>query len=360
MSVLARSITLAARCDVILLGTGGVGTALLGLLATPAAAGIRLIGVANSRQQILRAQGLPTASAAAALGQQPAHRNEDALFAGLANSDAARRVIVDATASAAVAARHATWLAAGIDVVTANKCAVDGTAQSWTALHQAAQAGCASYGDAATVGAGLPVLATLRRLRACGDPILAIEGVFSGSLSWLFNEFDGRRSFSTLLAEAHELGFTEPDPRVDLDGVDVLRKLLILARAAGQALQAGAVEQQRLLPGSLRELSPGEFLRRSRELDAPMEALRAAAAAQGKSLRFLARFDADGPARIGLRAVPPTHPAARLCGADNLFALSTRRYRAQPLVIQGPGAGVDVTAQALLGDILAVSPAGRG
>ena len=178
--------------------------------------------------------------------------------------------------------------------------------------------------------------------------------MFSGSLSWLFNQYDGTRPFSALLREARAWGYTEPDPRVDLGGADVARKLVILARAAGHAIEVDEVAVESLVPKALRDVEVETFVRRADELDAAIEARHAEAQAQGRLLRHLAALDEDGHARVGVFAVPRDHPAARLGGTDNLFALTTQRYRSRPLVIQGPGAGAEVTAQALLGDVLSV------
>jgi homoserine dehydrogenase len=335
-----------------MLGIGGVGTALLRQLATPAAAGLRLVALADSRHQLVHPDGLAPAQAASRLAEMAQPNEGEGWRRALDDSGARRRVIVDATASDEVAARHAAWLAAGYHVVSANKAALGGSGRAWSAV-QRMRGRDASYGDAATVGAGLPVLSTLRRLRECGDNVLAIEGVFSGSLSWLFNRFDGSRPFSALLREARAWGYTEPDPRVDLEGVDVVRKLLILARCAGYELEPAGIERRGLVPEELRAIPPADFLARTGELDEVLERRRRLAARNGRVLRFLASLDRDG-ARVGLVEVGLDHPAARLDGADNLFALTTDRYRERPLLIQGPGAGVDVTAQALLGDVLAV------
>lgn len=339
---------------VVLLGVGGVGRALLAQLATPAAQGLHLVAVADSSRQVVNARGIVAARARRLLSESASPRNDDALLAALRASGLAEGVIVDATASVEVAARHADWLSRGHHVVSANKAALGERLDGWHRLRHASRQARRRYGDAATVGAGLPVLSTLLRLRQCGDRLLALDGVFSGSLSWLFNHFDGSRPFSALLREARERGYTEPDPRADLGGADVARKLLILARAAGHALDAHEVEVESLVPAHLRNVGVGGFLARTGELDAPLEARRAQAANEGRVLRFLARLDESGLATVGLVAVEPTHPAARLSGNDNLFALTTQRYRQQPLVIQGPGAGAEVTAQALLGDVLAL------
>jgi len=339
---------------VVLLGTGVVGGALLKLLDTPAAAPLRLVGAANSLGQQTDPAQLARRDLREHLRSGGDVRDDAVLLAALDASGAAVRVIIDATACAALAARHAQWLARGYHVVTANKALAGGELAGWRSL-QAALATGARYGDAATVGAGLPVLSTLRRLRGCGDSLLTLEGVFSGSLSYLFNQYDGSRPFSTLLGEARALGYTEPDPRSDLSGEDVARKLLILARHAGFALHSDEVEVESLVPAALRELGTADFLERLAELDAPLAERHARARERGHVLRFLARLNQRGRARVGLVEVPPTHPAARLYGTDNQFALTTTRYSTQPLVIQGPGAGPEITAQALLGDVLALA-----
>ena len=354
MSALPKFVAPVSDTAVVLLGTGVVGGALLRLLATPAASGLHLVGAANSTRQIANARGLVSMQVRASLATSITYRDDAALLAALDASGALRRVVVDATASGETAARHAAWLGAGYPVVSANKAATGEALAAWQAVRQASARGGVTYGDAAMVGAGLPVLSTLRRLRECGDRLLALDGVFSGSLSWLFNQFDGSRPFSALLHEARAFGYTEPDPRIDLGGSDVARKLLILARSAGHLLDMTQIDIDSLVPTQLREVDAATFLERAHELDDALEGRRACAASAGCVLRFLAQFDEHGRARVGLAEVVPTHPAAALAGTDNLFALTTARYRAQPLVIRGPGAGPEVTAQALLGDLLSL------
>ncbi|HET7930061.1 MAG TPA: homoserine dehydrogenase [Rhodanobacteraceae bacterium] len=345
----------AARDDiaVVLFGTGKVGGAFLQLLRTRAGANLRLVGAANSRHQ----QTLPAALAERRLRERldtgGDARDNRGLLRALHAAPAAARVVIDATASAELAGSHPEWLAQGCHVVTANKALAGGALQGWRALRAACARG-SRYGDSATVGAGLPALSTLRRLCLCGDAPNVIEGVFSGSFSYLFNRFDGKRPFSELLREAAGLGYTEPDPRADLSGEDVARKLLILARSAGHHLERAQLEVENLVPEALRGVGRETFLARAHELDAPLAARHAAAAARGCVLRYLARFDARGGAQVGLSEVPPSHPAAHLSEADNIFAFTTPRYRSRPLVIQGAGAGPAVTAQALLGDVLSL------
>jgi aspartokinase/homoserine dehydrogenase 1 len=338
---------------VVLFGTGKVGGAFLQLLRTPAGANLRLVGAANSRYQQTQPSALAERRLRDRLDAGGDARDDATLLRALNANGTARKVIIDATASAELAARHPEWLARGCHVVTANKALAGGELSGWHAL-QAARTRDTDYGDSATVGAGLPAITTLRRLRACGDSVERIEGVFSGSFSYLFNHYDGRQPFSTLLREACTLGYTEPDPRADLSGEDVARKLLILARAAGFPLGRGDIEVESLVPGSLRGISQAAFMQRLGELDDGVAARHAAARTHGCVLRYLARFDADGSARVGLAEVPASHAAAHLQGADNLFAFTTARYQQRPLVIQGAGAGPEVTAQALLGDVLAL------
>lgn len=341
---------------IVLLGTGVVGGAFLKLLDTPAASNLQLVGVANSRCQQVDAEHLARRDLRRQLNDGCGEARDNAtLLKALDTSDAARRVIIDATASSRAASRHAQWLAQGCHVVTANKAANGGELSQWRELQSACRVGGTGYGDAATVGAGLPVIDTLRRLRACGDGLLTLEGVFSGSLGWLFSRYDGSVPFSQLLRRARELGYSEPDPRMDLSGQDAARKLLILARTAGFALGSDEVVVENLVPESMRSLESSAFLEHADDLDDIFAAYLAEAREKGGVLRYLARLDQRGHARVGLVIVPPDHPAANLSGTDNQFAITTMRYHSQPLVIQGPGAGAEVTAQALLGDILALS-----
>ncbi|HEY3521090.1 MAG TPA: homoserine dehydrogenase [Rhodanobacteraceae bacterium] len=343
-----------SRIGVVLLGTGAVGKALQQQWGSASRAGVALIGVANSGKQCASSGGLGSVAARTHLDTNGRARDDAALLTALDESGCSRRAIIDATASSGIAAKHAGWLGAGYDVITANKAAIGGALDRWREVEDAVRVGTCVYGDSATVGAGLPVLSTLRRLRGAGDRLIALEGVFSGSLSWLFNHYDGARPFHSLLAEARAWGYTEPDPRADLAGSDVARKLLILARAAGFPLDEHEVEIENLVPPSLREVDADTFRARAHLLDASLAARLASARAKGKVLRHLARLDARGNASVGLCEVDASHPAARLRGCDNSFALTTARYRAQPLVIQGAGAGPEVTAQALLADVLAL------
>ena len=272
-----------------------------------------------------------------------------------AESEALRRgdVLVDATASENVADWHAAWLARGVHVVTANKLGYGGALSRANAIAEAKREGNARYGDSATVGAGLPLLRSLRELVAGGDRIHRVEGVLSGSLAWLFNHYDGVRPFSGFVRQARQLGYTEPDPRLDLSGEDVRRKLLILARAAGLPLHAEAVEVESLVPKALAALPLEETDEGLELLDEPLAARFKDAHGNGAKLRFLGRFEQEG-ARVGVQSLPAGHPLCNGGGADNRVAIFSDRYHEQPLVIQGPGAGAEVTAAALLDDVLSI------
>jgi homoserine dehydrogenase len=335
--------------EVALLGVGTVGTALLARL-TRLQPALSLVSVANSRRCLRSSTGLAAASAREQLASgapQRLHR--------VADTFSQAGIVIDATASSEVADWHARWLEQGLIVVSANKAGTGGSLANYRAIAKNSP----RYGDAATVGAGLPLLRSLRDLRAGGDCIRGIAGVLSGSLAWLFNRYDGMRPFSELVREARALGYTEPDPRLDLSGQDVKRKLLILARNAGFALEEDAVEVESFLPDRLRDADIGEVDNALSTLDAPLRERFQAAYKLGRRLRFIARLDGEGRARVGLEALEPDDPLASGAGCDNRVALWSCRYSRQPLLIQGPGAGAEVTAAALLDDALRLSASAR-
>lgn len=260
-------------------------------------------------------------------------------------------VLVDATASDELGAQHAHWLARGVHVVTANKLGRGARLARAQAITRAGIEGGGRYGDSATVGAGLPVLASVRALVAGGDRIHAIEGVLSGSLAWLLGRHDGSVPFSECVRTARAAGYTEPDPRADLSGEDVRRKLLILARAAGMALEQDHVQVESLVPPALARVPVEDLDAALDQLDEPMLQRLQQARAVGARLCFVARLDQAG-ASVGLRALPPGHPLAAGEGTDNRVAIHSDRYAERPLLIQGPGAGAEVTAAALLDEVL--------
>ena len=264
-------------------------------------------------------------------------------------------MIVDCSASDAVAAHYAGWLAAGIHVITPNKHAGAGALDRYQAIRAAKATGASRFRYEATVGAGLPVISTLRDLLDTGDELHAVEGIFSGTLAWLFNRYDEQTPFSTLLHEALAQGYTEPDPRDDLSGTDVARKLVILAREAGWELSLADVIVENLVPESLRKIDREQFMQRANEIDAAMLMRLTGANAANQVLRYVAHLDRSGKARVGLVQLPRDHAFANIRLTDNIVQFSTKRYRDNPLVVQGPGAGPEVTAAGVFADLLRVA-----
>lgn len=265
-------------------------------------------------------------------------------------------VIVDCSAADDVADRYAGWLRAGIHVVTPNKRAASGPLARWRDIKAAAAAGHATYRGEATVGAGLPVIATLKELQLTGDTVVAVEGVLSGTLSWIMNTWQPGEAFSSLVREARRRGYTEPDPREDLSGLDFARKLVVLAREMGKELSLDDIDVTDLAPGCPFG-APLETLIDALQagVDDALAARQRAALAEGKVLRMVGRVPESGRASVSLEALPLTHPFARLDGADNMIAFRTTRYATRPLVIQGPGAGAEVTAGGVFGDVLRIA-----
>lgn len=345
-----------------IVGPGQVGRALLSQLAAAlpglqarSRIDLRIRAIADSRRMRLDETGLDPANALDSLRSDDARTVDlDALAAHVRAEHLPHALIVDCSASDAVAAQYPQWLAAGIHVVTPNKHAGSGDWTRYAAIC-AARRGGARFLYEATVGAGLPVIGTLRNLLDTGDELHEIDGILSGTLGWLFDRYDGSRPFSELVREAREAGYTEPDPRDDLSGLDVARKLVILAREAGRELSVEDVDVENLVPEQLRNVGRDEFLKRLSEMDVPMCARLDAAVAQGKGLRHLAHLDREGRARVGVVALPPEHACRHARLTDNLVQFRTARYRDNPLVVQGPGAGPQVTAAGVFADVLAIA-----
>ena len=347
-----------------LIGPGNVGRALLeqfartlpDLAADPHSKrrlDLRLRAVANSRRMQLQTRRIDPEQALAGL-QDAEPFDLDAFVAHVRADHLPHALIIDCSGSDAIAEHYADWLAAGIHVVTPAKHAGSGPLARYRAIRAAERHG-GQFRYEATVGAGLPVIQTLRSLLDTGDVLTAIDGMLSGTLAWLFNRFDGSVPFSQLVLEARALGYTEPDPRDDLSGMDVARKLVILAREAGRELSLDEVQIESLVPEPLRGLEPDVFLQHIVELDAPMRQRLDAARARGRSLRYLATLDAGGNAHVGLAMPDPDHASLHSRLTDNLIQFRTRRYADNPLVVQGPGAGAEVTAAGVFSDVLAIA-----
>ena len=341
-------------------GPGRVGSALLGQMraAQPRlerdlGLSLQLCGVVARKRMWLDCDD-PELNARSHSAQTWRPANLDTFAAHMRGIDGRHALLVDCSASDEVAAHYPDWLAAGLHIVTPNKLAGSGPLERWHAIRAASVDG-ARFRYEATVCAGLPVVQTLRDLLDTGDELLSVDGMFSGTLAWLCNRHDGQQPFSALLREAHTLGYTEPDPREDLSGIDVARKLVILAREAGRPLSLGDVRVESLVPPALAALPLDDFMQRLGELDAPMAAMLAQAQTAGGVLRHVGRLDREGRAHVGLAVLPSSHAFAHTHLTDNVVQFRTVRYSDNPLQVQGPGAGPEVTAAGVFADVLRIA-----
>ncbi len=363
----------ADHTDVILLGVGAIGRELLVQLERESATrpSLRICALIDRSGYLFDPKGLPRRELLRAAAQKTAGGKLASMdggrtgtaceaLAAIATHSLSSPVLVDATAAETTALLEVS-LARGWDIVLANKIPLAGSQDSADRLVAAAREHGRQILHEATVGAGLPVIDTARKLVRTGDRILRVEGCPSGTLGYLFGELGRGRSFSSSLGSAVAAGYTEPDPRIDLSGLDVARKAIILARMIGYRGDLADIAVESLVPHELSRIATAEFLERAGELDAAWEARVRAAATRGRVLRYRARVTRRSVV-VGLVALPVSDPLASLSGTDNQFAFTTTRYREQPLVIRGPGAGPAVTAAGVHNDLLQVAErrAGHG
>ncbi|PFH59965.1 hypothetical protein XA68_11640 [Ophiocordyceps unilateralis] len=273
----------------------------------------------------------------------------------------AKAILVDNTSSQDVADSYPLALSRGVSVVTPNKKAFSGPYQLWQDIFAASGASGAKVYHESSVGAGLPVISTLKDLVETGDKVIKIEGVFSGTMSYLFNSFAPAHgqggAWSDEVIKAKALGYTEPDPRDDLNGLDVARKLTILARLVGLPIQSPtSFPVQSLIPKELESCNSGdEFLKKLAAFDSQMEETKVAAEKAGKVVRFVGSIDVGANhVKVGLDMFDRSHPIAALKGSDNIISFYTERYGSNPLIVQGAGAGGEVTAMGVTADLLKV------
>ncbi len=345
-----------------LIGPGQVGSALveqiLGAaerLKREANLDLRLRAVASSSRMRLSEPGLKPTDQSNPLSDNPQPLDLNQLADFINDDHLPHAVIIDCTASDKVANHYLDWLKRGIHVITPNKHAGSGDLERYRSLRHQLERGSARWRYEATVGAGLPVIQTLRDLIDTGDHVLRIDGIFSGTLAYLFNRYEPGMSFAQLVGEARAAGYTEPDPRDDLSGMDVARKLVILAREMGLKIGLDDVGVESLAPAALADASVDDFLAGLAGHDQAMADRLHKAHECGEVLRYVASLDDRGNAEVALKALPRDHPFANLALTDNVVAFQTRRYRDNPLIIQGPGAGPDVTAGGVFADLLRVA-----
>ncbi len=313
---------------------------------------LRVRGIARSKKMLLADRRIDLADWREGIGATETDIDFDAFESHVHPDHLPHAVIIDCTADQAIADRYAGWLERGIHIVTPNKKAFSGDNSSYAALASSARKGNAHYLYETTVCAALPIIRTIRDLVDTGDRIRSLQGILSGTLAYLFNVYDGSVPFSEILIQARDSGYTEPDPRDDLSGMDVARKLTILARELGQTIEIGEFPVQNLIAKELRGLDVDEFLRELSKYDDEMFALYKDAKDEGKTLRYVARLTEQGEASVGLEKVAADAPFSNISSTDNIVQFVTDRYSTNPLVIQGPGAGPEVTAGGVFGDLL--------
>ncbi len=334
-----------------LIGSGKVGKAFLKML-DPGRHFLR--GVMNSRKMLINTGGIQNEKAAALLESTGSPSDLRVFLNKMAEDPARRKICVDCTASTEIAMRHREILSAGVHLVTANKIGLAGDYNYYRSLKAAYREMHVRYRYETTVGAALPVISAIRRLLSAGDRISRIEAVPSGTLSYLFNQLSVENPFSRVIRSARDKGYTEPDPRQDLQGMDAARKALIMARETGHGLEMqDAVPPQIISEGARRAADTETFLHMLEKDDDKwgkrMQELKEA----GKRLRYIATV-AKGGIRIGLRECTPEHPFYHLSGTENIFAIYSEQFAEASLVIRGAGAGAELTASGVLADLMEI------
>ncbi len=341
------------------IGTGLIGGTLLGQLQTrieelkrDRGIDLRVRGIMNSRNMILADRHLALDRWHDDLSASSTASDLESFIDHVNAAHLPHAVLIDATASAELTGHYETWLSKGINIITPNKKSNAGPFPAYRSLRETARKHQRYFLYETNVGAGLPIIQTLRGLVETGDEIIKIEGVLSGTLSYIFNSLDGRRTFSEAVREAHSLGLTEPDPREDLSGVDVARKLVILAREMGLEVEIEAVHVESLVAEDLRGAKMDEYLKGLGKHDQTIAAMLNSARDRGQVVRYVGTIDSNGDMSAQLRSYAFDHPFASLTGSDNIVSFQTARYNSQPMIVRGPGAGPEVTAGGVFADLL--------
>ncbi len=314
---------------------------------------LNVVGIATSKKALFNSDGIDLANYRELLADAP-ESNEKKLRDAIIEMNCFNSVFVDCTASKEVAEIYQPLLEHNISVIAANKIAASSSYEKYARLKETALARGVFFRYETNVGAGLPIIGTINDLRNSGDVILKIEAVLSGTLNFIFNEISADVTLSEAVRRAKEQGYSEPDPRIDLSGKDVIRKLVILAREAGYKVEKTDVEAHLFIPDEFFEGSIDEFWKNLPKLDADFEARRKQLDADGKRWRFVATFD-HGKLSVALKEVDSAHPFYNLQGSNNIVALTTERYREYPMLIQGYGAGASVTAAGVFANIMSIA-----
>ncbi|MEZ8574973.1 bifunctional aspartate kinase/homoserine dehydrogenase II [Vibrio splendidus] len=347
------------RVAIALCGKGNIGSSWLSLFAEQKAElekrrgmNFELVAVVDSQTYWFDDQGIDATSVGKRFDDEAIANNGNDWLERLGSIQGYdEAVVLDVTASPVLAAKYLQIAQQGIHLISANKVAGSASSEYYHQVQDAFAKISRHWLYNATVGAGLPINHTVRDLRESGDDIIALSGIFSGTLSWLFQQFDGRVPFSELVDLAWQQGLTEPDPRADLDGSDVMRKLVILARESGLDIEPENVKVESLVPEELKGLSVDDFFDKASVLSEELAERLEKAHSQQKVLRYVARLEKNGKATVGVEALSKEHALANLLPCDNIFAIESKWYKDNPLVIRGPGAGREVTAGAIQSDL---------
>ena len=343
--------------NLFVIGTGNVGKKLLGqlqqqleFLQQQLKLQVNLAGISNSRKMLFKENGISVENWEADLNNGET-ANLQQYIDGIIEKNLRNSIFVDITANDSVAGIYDQLLKKSISVVACNKVAASSPFDNYKKLKDLAREFNCHFLFETNVGAGLPVIGTLNDLMKSGDRVHRIEAVLSGTLNFVFNNYDGTKNFSSVVKQAQDEGYTEPDPRLDLSGTDVMRKIMILAREAGEKIEMEEIKNNSFMPESCMQGSVENFYAEMIKEEKHFKKLFDKANEEGTKLKFVASYK-DGKASVGLQHIDPKHDLYHLYGKDNVVLFFTDRYKEQPLVVKGAGAGAEVTASGVFADVI--------
>lgn len=347
--------------NLFIVGTGNVGNSLIKQIQSQQAQllrdkslEIKVVGIANSRKALFDRNGIDLENYSHELSEKGVHLSPAGIEAEVINMNIFNPVFVDCTSNPEIASLYENLLNHNVNVVAANKISASGSYDNYKTLKRIAHLKDVKFLFETNVGAGLPIISTLNSLINSGDRILKIEAVLSGTLNYIFNVLDENTGLSQAVEMARQKGYTESDPRIDLSGEDVIRKIVILARESGYKVEKDEVIKETFIPKAYFDVPAEQFISALREYDAIFEQMRKKVADKGNRYRFVASYE-NGVTSIGLKEISPSHPFYNIEGSNNMIALTTERYSEFPIVIKGYGAGAEVTAAGVFADIISIA-----